>query len=721
MLTSRGWWLLGVSTLLTLLGALLSRRQGDGLAIIGITILTWFLVEWALFAYQAFFVLPRLRISREIRDERKAVPLLWANGEFDIVVKVQLDRGRLPDVFLEDAVPFVVTKIGESEQKFTAISKFHPGVIEYRVRCEAPGELIFEGVRVRLTDRQGFFYKRIVLKEGRHYPVLPRLSGAEGNRRGSKRHNIFPPPGLHRLRQPGGGSELQDLRDYLPGDPPKMIAWKPSARKDKLITKEFETEVPVRATLFVDASESVRVGPIAKSKLTRLANLAAGVAEGVAVDRDHVGLTIFDENGSQMMRPNRSRTHLIDMLHLLAKAAARSTPLGPFADADALSKLAFPVANDLYPELMDKRVNSLSFDPSAVTILLTQFVLAPLGTLLGFLLTLAGTPPQYVFLVSLFLTGVITVQTVKLMGSMFWNPISDTRRIWIVFLLLFPMTFIVVGLIVSCAGLLQRTVTPILIYWAVVGPFVKNLGIWATLTLAAIPMVAALMFWAIHGATGFFGEGRQRRIRRKQLGLLFATLDGDEPEAEVHYLHDDQIFARRAMRFLADHQTRYPIRLHDIRGRYLFYSKPKLAMLASAVNYGVSRGRDNELFVILADLVDLAEEIGPVMESVRVAIGRHHQVMIIIPWQEDMPLPSADSGGEDSLQIRRAELVTDRGFAALDRELERDQVERYHKNFLRLRKEFGRLGVTVVRAGHDETVQMVLDRMNRLRGMRVRR
>ena len=651
--------------LMTLLGAMVSRAYGDGMALVGASLLAWFLFEWASFAYRVFFVLPGLRLRREIRDERKAVPLLWSGGEFDTRVELLLPAGRLPDVFLEDCVPLVVTKIGGSEQKFTSVTPKNPGVVEYRIRCEAPGELIFEGVIVRLTDRQGFFHKRTLLKEGRHYPVLPRLTGTEGNRRGTKRHNIFPPPGVHRLRQPGGGTELHDLRDYMPGDPPKMIAWKASARKDKLITKEFETEVPVRATLFVDASESVRVGPVSKSKLTRLANLAAGVAEGVAVDRDHVGLVIFDEQGSQMMRPNRSRTHLIDMLHLLAKAAARPTPLGPFADAEVLSKLAFPMANELYPELMDRRVNRI-----------------PL--------------------------------------SMFWNPISDTRRVWLLFLLFLPMAFTVMGLIASCAGLLNRTLAPFEVYWAVMGPFVRNIGVYGTLTAAGILAQLGYLFWGIHGITGFFGEGRRRRLRRKQLGLLFATLDGDEAGAEVHYLHDDQIFSRRAMRFLADHQARYPIRLHDTRGRYLFHSRPKLTTLAGALNYGVSRGRDNELFVLLADLIDLAEELDPVLQAVRVAVGRHHQVMIIIPWQEDMP-PPAGTDADDSLRIPKAELIADRGLQALDRELERDQVERYHKNFARVRREFGRLGVTVVRAGHEETVQLVLDRMNRLRGMAVRR
>ncbi len=727
MLTSRGWWLLGVAAVMTLLGALLSPRYGPAIAVIGGTVLVWFVAEWAVFAYRVFFVLPGLRIKREIWDERKAVPLLWANNEFDVRVTLSLPRGRLPDVYLEDCVPFVVTKLSDGEQVFTSVAKGRPGRVEYRVKCDAPGELIFEGVRVRVTDRQGFFYKSILLKEGRRYPVLPRLTGAEGNRRGKKRHNIFPPPGVHRLRQPGGGSELQDLRDYLPGDPPKMIAWKPSARKDKLITKELESEVPIRATLFMDASESVRVGPVAKSKLTRLANLSAGVAEGVAVERDHVGLVIFDEYGSQMMRPNRSRTHLIDMLHLLAKAAARPTPLGPFADADALSKLSYPVANELYPELMDKHVNTLGFAPTGVSIVLTQFVFAPIAAILSLLLGGAGY-----FGLSFFpaaALGIFSVaavlQMIRLVPALYWNPISDTRRVWFVWVALVPPIFLVLGFILSCAGILARSAEPAMTYLNILSPVLKafgwRLGLVVLWQGAMVFIGIASLIWFIHGITGFFGEGRRRRTQRKQLGLLFATLDGDEPGAEVHYLHDDQIFARRAMTFLADHQTRYPVRLYDVRGRYLFYSKPKLATLAAALNYGVSRGRDNELFVLLADLVDLVDDIDPLVRAVRVAVGRHHQVLVVIPWQEDMPLPPTDPADEFSLKIPRAELMGERGMHALDMELERDQTERYHKNFFRLRKEFGRLGVTVVRAGHEETVQMVLDRMNRLRGMRGRR
>src|SRR5262249_8641208 len=141
-----------------------------------------------------------------------------------------------------------------------------------------------------------------------------------------KRHNELPPPGIHRLRKPGSGSELLDLRDYLPGDPPRTIAWKVSARRDRLITKEFESEVPVRCTLFVDVSSSVRVpspaeqagggkkekepaGGVYYKPLDRLIDVAAGVIQGSATVRDLTGLCLFDEHSSQIVRPERTANH----------------------------------------------------------------------------------------------------------------------------------------------------------------------------------------------------------------------------------------------------------------------------------------------------------------------------------------------------------------------------------------------------------------------------
>lgn len=663
MLTPRGWWFLAMVLLVCGLGAGLSPVIGDAVAVIGLVLLAWFLWEWGQFAYRYYVVVPRLTLVRELSDERKAVPLLWADGEFDVRVRVGIDGpGDLPYAVLADWIPTDAHRVEGSEEVVVALSAHQPAEIVYRLKCDAPGELRFEGVRVRIADRQGFFYHRTLIADGAHYPVLPRLTGAKGRRRGSKKINIFPPPGIHRLKRPGGGSELLDLRDYIPGDPPKMIAWKPSARRDKLFTKEFESEVPVRCTLFVDASEGMRLGA-KRNKLTRLVNLAAGVAEAAVADRDHAGLVVFDEHESQVMRPKRSRRHVIDMLHLLSKAAARPTPIGPFADAGALARLAFPLAHELYPDLMHRRTN---------------------------------TSP----------------------ARMYWSPPSDYRRGWWVLTFFMPLVFFCCGLPAGLTALFQGYPDLLLSYLTVMSGVARNIGWPGTFIVIGLSTFVALILWITHGLSGFMEPWRSERLRRKQLGVLFATLDGDQAGAETHYLHDDQVFARRAQRFLAEHHARYPVRLYDARGRYLFHGRPKLEVLVKALNYAVARGRDNELFVLLADLMDLVDDLDLLIRAVRVAVARHHQVLVILPWPEDVPAPPTEPPADDGrIPTHKAERFTVGGYRAVADQLTRDYIDGYHRSYFRLRREFGRLGVIVVRADQGEPVQIVLDRMDRLRGV----
>src|SRR6185436_17567374 len=127
------------------------------------------------------------------------------------------------------------------------------------------------------SDVQGFFTQTAFVRQVETFRVLPALAEEPGTLPLKKNHNLLPLLGTHRHLRPGSGSELLDLRDYLPGDPPKMIAWKASARRDRLMTKEFESEVPVRCTLFVDVSSSVRVGPPGANALARVIAIASAV------------------------------------------------------------------------------------------------------------------------------------------------------------------------------------------------------------------------------------------------------------------------------------------------------------------------------------------------------------------------------------------------------------------------------------------------------------
>jgi uncharacterized protein (DUF58 family) len=666
VLTSRGWWFLFLIMIQIALGVILSERTGPIIALIGLILLSWFSFEWLAFQIRTHFALPKLSVRRLLRTARRDATIVWAGQQFDVVVVVALEsRVGLPYLTLQDRPPSGCDRVAGQDNTTTAMSPEDVVEIKYTLRCPVPGEIRFEGVRVQIADLQGFFYRRSFVRQPQTYLSLPPLADAEGKRRSTKSHNILPPPGLHRLRQSGGGSELHDLRDYLPGDPPKMIAWKLSARRDRLIIKEFESDVPVRCTLFVDTSQSVRLGPARETMLTQLTTIASGVSQAALSDRDHVGLVLFDDSETEILAPARTSRHLMDLLYRLARANS-AAPISPAGDVDALLQLANPLAHEIYPDLMDRRINRVPF-------------------------------------------------------AMFWEPLFDSAKVWFALIALLPLLTVVgwgAVLFVCWAFKLDEGTRACLRIAGAVHAFFGGLvkPLLVALGLAAL----ALLFWLIYGLSGLFPPKSTERLRRKQLSALFAALDEAPLGADAAYLDDDDRFVQRTQRFLAEHHRRYPIVMFDVQGRYLFRSKTKIDVLSRALLRSVARGRDNELFVLLADLFELDDCLGPLIRAVRVACARHHQVLVICPWLPGIPIIDEKLGAAARSQaIRRHAL--DSGYRGLEAQLFRQTAERCHQAFERLRHEFGKGGVLLVRARQHESVRLILNRMDRLRGVRARR
>jgi uncharacterized protein (DUF58 family) len=596
MLTSRGWWLLLVTLFVTGMGTALANVRGVGLALLGLVVLSFLVIEWCRFLFPLRMGLPRIQIERELHDDRGPIVTLWAKRTFTVTVRITAPgRMSMPLVLADDRFPFGLELVAGGTNTAGVLRHGQPIEITYRIRVRAAGPVRFEGVRLRWTDPQGYFYHETFVRQPLVYPALPPLVDVELNQRTNKRYNILPPPGIHRLHRAGSGSELLDLRDYRPGDPPKLIAWKPSARKDKLITKEFENEVPVRCTLVLDGSQSVRIGPPGHNALARLVEIGSSVAQAALGNRDHVGLIIFDEHNATHVAPARGRRHLIDMLHRLAEVgrlpAAASTP-----DIDMLTRIAMALMREIYPDLLDRNLNSFPW----------------------------------------------------------WLPVLFPRPEYL------------------------RTIT---------------------LTDAVIP------WWRRLSATEW-----RRQMNRKKLSAVLTVVQGYSPGVMAQLMEDDTFFGLALQDFLAQHNVPYPVALYDWRGKYQFAEPQKIDVLSASLLRAVRRAHDNELFVLMVDLVEQMDAIEPLRRALRVALGRHHRVVLVSPWQPDVPLPGT------SQKIERPRWSGD-----VAGQLRQALITRYHNAHEQIRREFGRIGVTVVRALQDDSMQLILDRMEQLRMAGIRR
>ena len=75
-------------------------------------------------------------------------------------------------------------------------------------------------------------------------------------------HKITAPHGGHPIRSKGLGVELEYLREYMPGDDYRKIAWKPTARNPRRIpyVKETKTEIMLESLIVIDPSVPSSLG-----------------------------------------------------------------------------------------------------------------------------------------------------------------------------------------------------------------------------------------------------------------------------------------------------------------------------------------------------------------------------------------------------------------------------------------------------------------------------
>jgi uncharacterized protein (DUF58 family) len=675
MLTTRGWWLLLIILAMLATGMLVPPPYGFWelesanvrLIFLALTVGLWFAWEWLLFTLRARLTIRRLRVERIVRDIHGPVENLWMGRSFRVQVQLKLPGGmKLPYLLAVDRIPFGVERLTGNNRWEGELEAGQTVKWRYRIRPSAPGRVRFEGIALQMADLHGFFYRETFLPVVASHRVMPPLTDAKGQAAKAKRHNLLPPPGVHRFRRPGSGSELLDLRDYRPGDPPKTIAWKLSARRDRLITKDFESEVPVRCTLFVDTSHSVRLGPPGENTLSRLTEIAATVAQANTGTRDMTGLCMFNETGASHIRPARGPRHMVKLINLLTDAAGLA-PATAKADADALLPLAYSFAQEVYPDLMRADVNRFPW-------------------------WLPWFSPQPAY----------TRSRPKLADYLYaWQPFF-----WL-----------------SLAG-------GLLFSFLLAFLFSSALGLLLFLLLLLVGL-ALLIF-----LDSFF-RGHRRVRWRKRLAALLAVRYGLGPGGLALLLEDDEHFALCMQHFLADHQVPYALPFYDEQGRYLFAAPEKVEVLAKALLRAVGKGRDNELFVLLADLLELTDGLGPLLRAVKVALARHHQVMVICPWPVGIPPPARSAkrrngergkrgGGESAKFSDIGHLTSDfrlltSAFAPTGLRLQEVTTARFHRAFRQIQRTFARLKVPVVCAQDRDPVRLILARLERLRGLGIRR
>lgn len=361
----------GLSMILpALVGLLVGVLRGQTeLVLLSSAVVVWLFAEWSLLTWRVWFELPHIEIERTVNGRSETKAVLWAERMVTVNVRITTNRkvfgiggGLGPMTLFQDVIPAnmeVLSRNGDREgNQFEFRTGIRTASFRFTARMLSAGVVELPGMRLILQDGQGFFRTERFIKHAQTFRVLPSFAETGDARPLVKRTNAIPQHGIHRLQRSGMGSELLELRDYVAGDPPKSIAWKVSARRGKLMTRQYESEVPVRVQLFLDGSIGTRIGGYGLRLLDQMFYAAASVARSAISVGDYVGAVLLHEQNITRLPAVTGERGFLRLLEAMSEFSGGFTP-PPVPLSRSLIETAMQYAGDRYPELLDPRVNQL--------------------------------------------------------------------------------------------------------------------------------------------------------------------------------------------------------------------------------------------------------------------------------------------------------------------------------------------------------------------------
>jgi len=119
-------------------------------------------------------------------------------------------------------------------------------------------------------------------------------------------------------RRKGLGREFETLREYREGDSWRDVCWTATARRARLIVKEYRIERSQPVWIIIDCGRLMRIRVGERTKLDYAVGAALNLAEAAMFGGDRVGLMAYGHGRPRMVGLGRGEEHLRNIMNQLA-------------------------------------------------------------------------------------------------------------------------------------------------------------------------------------------------------------------------------------------------------------------------------------------------------------------------------------------------------------------------------------------------------------------
>ncbi|HEX6764501.1 MAG TPA: DUF58 domain-containing protein [Polyangiaceae bacterium] len=181
------------------------------------------------------------------------------------------------------------------------LEPFGSVVVEYHARPTARGAFELGDLFVRYPSVLALLVRQARLsakKRVRVYPDFEQVRGYELFARENRELSF-----VRAVRRPGGESEFSRLREYTKDDEYRSIDWKATARRQKLVAREYQLESNQTVLFALDAGRMMTAESQGLSQFDHALNASLMLAHVASRTGDQVGLLGFADRIRAFARP----------------------------------------------------------------------------------------------------------------------------------------------------------------------------------------------------------------------------------------------------------------------------------------------------------------------------------------------------------------------------------------------------------------------------------
>ncbi len=161
--------------------------------------------------------------------------------------------------------------------------------------------------------------------------------------------------GFRNIRRIGEGRLFESIKEWVPGDEIRTVDWKATARRGKLMSRQYEDERRQQVMMVIDAGRLLTAEIDGRPRLEAAIDAALDLAHSAVQHDDNIGLLVFADEILQFVPPTRGRRALRQVLDALAAVEGRLVePNYPAAFAYLASRSRKRALTVLFTDVVDR-------------------------------------------------------------------------------------------------------------------------------------------------------------------------------------------------------------------------------------------------------------------------------------------------------------------------------------------------------------------------------